>query len=62
MKTNYRFLLIVIVLFNSIVSFSQVTQLNNQRPSVGDNFLGWNNSGTSGSLQIRNDHNQPIYF
>lgn len=34
----------------------------NQRPASPTLQLGWDNTGTSGSLEIRNDFAQPIIF
>lgn len=64
MKTKIRlsviFLLVIIcTTFSS--SFGQSTAIGNGR--VAGRFLGWDNSGTSGTLEIKNDFSsQPINF
>lgn len=46
------------------VVYGQVTQGGNIRPATGTPFpfLGWNNVGTAGTLEIRNDFTNHINF
>ncbi|MBK8846781.1 MAG: hypothetical protein IPO27_09670 [Bacteroidetes bacterium] len=56
-------LTIVMLILMQCALYGQTTILGNNRPAIGPNFLGWNNLGTPGTLEIRNDlANQPINF
>jgi len=58
-----QLLIAVIFVCISEITFSQVKTLTNVRPASPAAQLGWDNSGTSGDLQIRNDFSsQPIDF
>lgn len=56
----FMFIAVISIIKSNIVT-GQTTQSNNVR-SASTAFLGWNSSGTSGSLEIRNDFDQPINF
>ncbi len=43
-------------------SNAQTTTTSNLRPATGTPFLGWDAGGTSGTLEIRNNFNEPIEF
>lgn len=43
---------------HSVFLNAQATDATNVR--TGGYFLGWDNNGTTGSLEIRNDFDQPI--
>ncbi len=65
MKKQIKFLVLIVSVCVTEISFSQVTKLDNQRPASGTPFpfLGWDNiTGTAGSLEIRNNFNRPIKF
>src|SRR5688572_2545884 len=62
MKPSIKLLIITLVITN--VTFNQTlgqsTDIGNER--IPGLFLGWDNTGTAGSLEIRNDFNESIYF
>jgi hypothetical protein len=66
MKNKQLYLLGLFAALSVTTARGQATQsgttTGNLRPATGQPFLGWNNSGTSGTLEIRNDFNQPINF
>lgn len=60
MKTFYLMAAIGIILLSFSSSSAQSDVLTHVRSNTF--FVGWDNTGTSGSLEIRNDFTQPINF
>lgn len=63
MKTKHQFLIAVILVCITTITFSQVTKLDNVRPNTTA-YLGWDGTGSyPGSLDVMNNFSsQPINF
>lgn len=62
MKLQYLFIFLATCIVTR--SNAQTTTTSNLRPATGTPFpfLGWDAGGTSGTLEIRNNFNEPIDF
>lgn len=60
MKTKIKLAIAIIISMSSESVMAQATQATNVRTSGF--YLGWDNTGTSGALDIKNDFSQPIRF
>ena len=60
MKSNYKYITLFLLTLILDSAKAQVTILNTSRPGTTPRFLGWDNTGTAGNLEIRNDFNNSI--